>query len=80
MKWQSRFYQAPGAGTSTLCGEQSAYALTSVMGRYALSKNIDLGLNVNNLFDKKYALQKGDFDTVTYGAPRNLMATLDYRY
>ncbi|HZX15849.1 MAG TPA: TonB-dependent siderophore receptor [Pseudomonas sp.] len=80
VKWQSRFYQAPGAGTSTLGGEQSAYALTSVMGRYALSKNIDLGLNVNNLFDKKYALQKGDFDTVTYGAPRNLMATLDYRY
>ncbi|MFP0196991.1 TonB-dependent siderophore receptor [Pseudomonas sp. PHC1] len=80
VKWQSRFYQVPGVGTSTLGGEQSAYALTSVMGRYALSKNIDLGLNVNNLFDKKYALQKGDFDTVTYGAPRNLMATLDYRY
>ncbi|WP_236211046.1 TonB-dependent siderophore receptor [Metapseudomonas otitidis] len=80
VKWQSRFYQAPGVGTSTLGGEQGAYALTSVMGRYALSKNIDLGLNVNNLFDKKYALQKGDFDTVTYGAPRNLMATLDYRY
>lgn len=80
VKWQSRIYQAPGAGTSTLGGEQSAYALTSLMGRYALSKNIDLGLNVNNLFDKKYALQKGDFDTVTYGAPRNLMATLDYRY
>lgn len=80
VKWQSRFYQTPGVGTSTLGGEQSAYALASVMGRYALSKNIDLGLNVNNLFDKKYALQKGDFDTVTYGAPRNLMATLDYRY
>ncbi|SEP88873.1 outer-membrane receptor for ferric coprogen and ferric-rhodotorulic acid [Pseudomonas sp. NFACC02] len=80
VKWQSRFYQAPGVGTSTLGGEQSAYALTSVMGRYALSENIDLGLNVNNLFDRKYALQKGDFDTVTYGAPRNLMATLDYRY
>ncbi|WP_236179513.1 MULTISPECIES: TonB-dependent siderophore receptor [Pseudomonas] len=80
VKWQSRFYQVPGVGTSTLGGEQSAYALTSVMGRYALSKNIDLGLNVNNLLDKKYALQKGDFDTVTYGAPRNLMATLDYRY
>lgn len=80
VKWQSRFYQVPGVGTSTLGGEQSAYALTSVMGRYALSKNIDLGLNFNNLFDKKYALQKGDFDTVTYGAPRNLMATLDYRY
>ncbi len=80
VKWQSRFYQPAGVGTSTLGGEQGAYALSSVMGRYALSKNIDLGLNVNNLFDKKCALQKGDFDTVTYGAPRNLVATLDYRY
>ncbi|WP_206019077.1 TonB-dependent siderophore receptor [Salinicola acroporae] len=80
VKWQSRFYQAPNTGTSSLGGEQGSYALVSLMGRYAITQQTSVALNVNNLFDKKYALQKGDFDTVGYGAPRNLMVTLDYRY
>lgn len=80
VKWQSRFYKAPNTGTSTLGGEQSAYALVSLMARYAISKNANVAVNINNVFDKKYALQKGDFDTVSYGAPRNVMVTLDYRY
>lgn len=50
------------------------------MGRYAITKKTTLGVNLNNVFDRKYALQKGDFDTVTYGAPRSVMVTLDYRY
>jgi outer membrane receptor for ferric coprogen and ferric-rhodotorulic acid len=80
VKWQSRFYQAPNTGTSSLGGEQGSYALVSLLGRYAITKKITAAVNVNNVFDKKYALQKGDFDTVGYGAPRNLMVTLDYRY
>lgn len=80
IKWQSSFYQAPGTGTSTLGGEQGSYALVSLMGRYDISKRTNVVINVNNALDKKYALQKGDFDTVTYGAPRNVMVTLNYRY
>ncbi|WP_252717214.1 TonB-dependent siderophore receptor [Herbaspirillum sp. B65] len=80
VKWQSSFYEAANTGTSTLGGEQGAYALGSLMARYAFSKKTTLTVNVNNLFNKTYALQKGDFDTVTYGAPRNMMATLDFKY
>ncbi|WFF43080.1 TonB-dependent siderophore receptor [Salinicola endophyticus] len=80
VKWQSRFYQAANTGTSSLGGEQGSYALVSLMGRYAITQHTDVAVNVNNVFDKKYALQKGDFDTVGYGAPRNVMVTLDYRY
>lgn len=80
VKWQSRVYQAPNTGTSSLGGEQPAYALLSLVARYAISAQTDLAVNADNLFDKHYALQKGDFDTVTYGAPRNLMVTLGYRY
>ncbi|ALU91548.1 TonB dependent ferrisiderophore receptor protein [Herbaspirillum rubrisubalbicans M1] len=80
VKWQSRFYEAANTGTSTLGGEQGAYALASLMARYAVSTKTTVTVNVNNLFDKKYALQKGDFDTVTYGAPRNAMVTLAYKY
>ena len=80
VRWQSRIYKAPNSGTSTLGGEQDSYALASLMGRYAINRQTSVAVNVNNLFDKKYARQKGDFDTVGYGAPRNLMVTLDYRY
>ncbi|ADX45814.1 TonB-dependent siderophore receptor [Paracidovorax avenae ATCC 19860] len=79
-RWQSRFYQAPNTGTSSLGGEQRSYALVSLMARYAVTKETNVTVNVNNVFDRKYALQKGDFDTVSYGAPRNVMVTLDYRY
>ncbi len=80
VRWQSRFYQAPNTGTSSLGGEQSSYALVSLMGRYAVTERTNVALNVNNAFDKKYALQKGDFDTVGYGAPRNVMVTLNHRF
>ncbi|ARP80543.1 TonB-dependent siderophore receptor [Bordetella genomosp. 8] len=80
VKWQSRIYEAPNTGTSTRGGEQSPYGLVSLLARYAISKQTNVAVNVNNLFDKKYALQKGDFDTVGYGAPRNVMVTLNYRY
>jgi outer membrane receptor for ferric coprogen and ferric-rhodotorulic acid len=63
-----------------LGGEQNSYALGSLMAQYAFTQKTSLAVNLNNLFDKKYALQKGDFDTVTYGAPRNVMVTLNYRY
>ncbi|ASA57936.1 TonB-dependent siderophore receptor [Vibrio gazogenes] len=79
IQWQSRFYQAANTGTSTSGGEQGSYALVSLMGRYDITKAINLAVNLNNVFDKKYALQKGDFDTVSYGAPRNVMFTLNYK-
>lgn len=80
VKWQSRFYQAPNTGTSSLGGEQNSYALASLVARYAFTKKTNVAVNLNNVFDKKYALQKGDFDTVGYGTPRNVMVTLNYRY
>ncbi len=80
VKWQSRFYQTPNTGTSSLGGEQKSYALVSLMGRYAVSQKTNVTVNLNNVLDRKYALQKGDFDTVSYGAPRNVMVTFDYRY
>ena len=80
VKWQSRFYRAANKGTSSLGGEQSSYALVSLVARYAFTKKTNVAVNLNNVFDKKYALQKGDFDTVSYGAPRNLMVTLNYKY
>ncbi|MET0550063.1 MAG: TonB-dependent siderophore receptor [Xanthomonas sp.] len=80
VKWQSRIYEVPNTGTCSLGGEQRSYALASLLARYAITQKTHLAVNVNNVFDKKYALQKGDFDTVSYGAPSNVMVTLDYTY
>ncbi|WP_241093857.1 TonB-dependent siderophore receptor [Xanthomonas bonasiae] len=80
VRWQSRIYEAPNTGTSSLGGEQRSYALASLLARYAITQKTSLAVNVNNVFDRRYALQKGDFDTVSYGAPRNVMLTLDYKY
>ncbi|RYF49478.1 MAG: TonB-dependent siderophore receptor, partial [Comamonadaceae bacterium] len=66
VNWQSRFYQAPNAGTSSLGGQQNSYALVSLVARYAFTTKLNVAVNLTNVFDKKYALQKGDFDTVGY--------------
>lgn len=79
VRWQSRIYQIAGGGTGTRYAEQDAYALASLMARYDITNRINVALTVNNLFDKKYALQKGAFDTVTYGEPRNVMVTLNFK-
>lgn len=80
VRWQSSFYQTADGVVSTREASQQAYALASLMMNYAFTEKIDVGVNVSNLFDKKYATQKGTFDTVTYGEPRNLVATLNYRF
>lgn len=73
---QSRFLSS---STSTRVAEQDPYALTSLMARYEMTSHMDVSINVNNVFDKKYATQKGDFDTVSYGAPRNAFLTVNYK-
>lgn len=79
VRWQSRIHQIAAGGTGTRYAEQDAYALASLMGHYDITNKINLALSVNNLFGKKYALQKGAFDTVTYGEPRNAMLTLNLK-
>ena len=76
VRWQSRFLSS---STSTRVAEQDPYALTSLMARYELTNSMDVSINVNNVLDKKYATQKGDFDTVSYGSPRNTLMTLNYK-
>jgi len=39
-----------------------------------------LQLNLNNVFDKKYYSQIGYYWATAWGAPRNAMATLNYKF
>ncbi|KAB0551017.1 TonB-dependent siderophore receptor [Pseudomonas argentinensis] len=84
LSWQSRMYNdIPLDGGSSYRLKQGAYALTSLMAGYAVNENLDLQLNANNVFDKKYYSSistSTQYGGDTYGAPRNLMLTAKYSF
>ena len=69
---QSGYYALNGAVRS----EQRAYAVAAMRVGYQISKQAQLVLSVNNLFDKVYysGIRGVDFGNV-YGEPRNVMLT-----
>ncbi|PZW68658.1 outer membrane receptor for ferric coprogen and ferric-rhodotorulic acid [Pseudomonas sp. URMO17WK12:I1] len=84
LSWQSRMYNdIPLAGGRGYRLKQGAYALTNLMAGYAVNENLDLQLNANNIFDKKYyssISSSVDYGGDTYGNPRNLMLTAKYSF
>ncbi|MGY4535134.1 outer membrane receptor for ferric coprogen and ferric-rhodotorulic acid [Pseudomonas sp. TE3786] len=84
VSWQSRMYNDfVVADGSTYRLEQGSYAVTDLMTGYQVNQNLDLQLNANNIFDRKYyssisnsILYGGD----AYGNPRNLMLTAKYSF
>ena len=60
--------------------EQKAYALVGLVGSYDVTRDLQASVNVNNLFDKHYYSGIGNYGTVYWGAPRNLMLNLKYSF
>jgi outer membrane receptor for ferric coprogen and ferric-rhodotorulic acid len=60
--------------------QQDGYTLVSLMTRYALTENLQIQGNVDNLFDKKYYSQIGFYSQYRYGAPRNFTVSGTYRF
>lgn len=56
---------------------QGSYALYNLMARWRVHKHATLGVNVNNLFDKKYFTNS---NAGNYGPPRNIMASLNMKF
>ncbi|MNF14789.1 Ferric-pseudobactin BN7/BN8 receptor precursor [compost metagenome] len=62
---------------------QGAYAVTDVMAGYQVNQHLDLQLNANNIFDRKYyssISSSWQYGGDTYGAPRNMMLTAKYSF
>ncbi|TQD40355.1 TonB-dependent siderophore receptor [Marilutibacter aestuarii] len=80
--WESRTYTIdpalPGGSDGRI--EQAAFALVNVMARYALSDNVALQLNVDNLLDESHFGMFSAYNALTFGAPRSVNATLRYRF
>ncbi|WP_302141323.1 TonB-dependent siderophore receptor [Halomonas alkalicola] len=58
---------------------QGAYALVDLMASYDFSDSLTGSLNVNNVTDEKH-LTSLKWDQAFYGAPRNVMLNLTWRY
>lgn len=80
VNWQSRFYQDTRSPLGTQSVGQSSYTLVSLMGKYDLTADTSLTLNVDNLFDKNYYRMVGFYSQEVYGAPRNATLTLRHAF
>ncbi len=70
-----------GSRGTSLLRQQSGYALVSAVASYALSENLTLALNGENLTDRKYYASLGGLNTYnTYGDPRNFTLSLRAQY
>jgi len=84
LSWQSRLYNdvdLADGGSYRL--EQGSYAVTDLMAGYQVSRNLDLQVNANNVFDRKYynaIATSTSYGGDSYGNPRNLMLTAKYSF
>lgn len=60
--------------------KQKSFAIVNLMMRYQFNDHATLSINVNNLLDKKYYRNYGQFTQYQYGAPRNVSATFRYNF
>ncbi|WP_339488547.1 TonB-dependent siderophore receptor [Pseudomonas sp. RL_5y_Pfl2_70] len=84
ISWQSRLYndiELLDGGNYRL--KQGAYAVTDLMAGYRVNENLDLQLNANNIFDRKYystIANSVSYGGDSYGTPRNMMLTAKYTF
>lgn len=72
--WQS---QIEGEAGSPI--KQESYALLGLMAAYEIDRNWSASLNLNNLTNEKY-LQSLKWTQSNFGEPRNVTATLSWKY
>jgi outer membrane receptor for ferric coprogen and ferric-rhodotorulic acid len=60
---------------------QDAYALVDLMASYDFDEHWSTSLNMNNVTDQKYLLSLYQAaGSTNYGAPRNVMASVTWKY
>ncbi|WP_418186171.1 TonB-dependent siderophore receptor [Aliarcobacter vitoriensis] len=75
LNYKSKAYTGSGATKIT----QDAFVTTDLMAGYKATKNLDLQVNVNNLFDKKYYDGIGA-NSMVYGDPLNFTVGMKYSF
>ncbi|MFT0474249.1 TonB-dependent siderophore receptor [Pseudomonas antarctica] len=84
VSWQSRMYNdLKVADGSNYRLQQGSYAITDLMAGYQISQHLDLQLNANNIFDRRYystIANSVSYGGDAYGNPRNMMLTAKYSF
>ncbi|MDN5078134.1 TonB-dependent siderophore receptor [Aliarcobacter butzleri] len=75
LNYKSKFYTGSGANKIT----QDEFITTDLMAGYKINKNLDLQLNINNVFDEKYYDRIGN-NSMVYGDPRNFTLGMKYTF
>ncbi|MCR8710962.1 TonB-dependent siderophore receptor [Aliarcobacter butzleri] len=75
LNYKSKFYTGSNASKIT----QDEFITTDLMAGYKINKNLDLQLNINNVFDEKYYEGIGD-NGMLYGDPRNFTLGMKYTF
>jgi outer membrane receptor for ferric coprogen and ferric-rhodotorulic acid len=85
IRWQnatSRIQGVVGEGFANageqIVTEQDSYALVGLMARYALTEDLQVSLNINNVTDEKY-INSLYWAQGYYGAPRNYTLSLSWK-
>ncbi|WP_123377868.1 TonB-dependent siderophore receptor [Aliarcobacter butzleri] len=75
LNYKSKFYTGSNATKIT----QDEFITTDLMAGYKINKNLDLQLNINNVFDEKYYEGIGA-NSMVYGDPRNFTLGMKYTF
>ena len=59
---------------------QHAFALLDLMTSYDIDQHWSTSLNLNNVTDRKYLMSLKSGTSANYGAPRNLTASVTWKY
>jgi outer membrane receptor for ferric coprogen and ferric-rhodotorulic acid len=60
--------------------EQGGFVVVNLMARLAVTDRVNVQANVDNLLDKTYFSQVGNFSQYRYGRPRNVTVTANYGF
>lgn len=84
VSWQSRMYNdVKFTDGSTYRLKQGSYAVTDLMAGYKVNDHLDLQVNANNIFDRRYynaIASDVSYGGDSYGNPRNMMLTAKYSF
>ena len=78
--WQGGTYFTQAVNGADRRFKQDAYGVLGLMAAYDFNKDLRLTVNLNNLLDKTYYSGIGNYNSVYYGAPRNVLAQLRYKF
>ncbi len=77
IRWQSEIVDSSLTGAAYDANKQGSFTVVDLMAKYQATKDISLGLNVNNLTDEEYRV---NVSNNTYGDPRTYIASMTYSF